>query len=183
MIGSIVFATIEVMELLYVIRMPQISSRDQFPQLQEALSQIYYENKKELDELSVLSLYQKLQENPEIEKAVLMGNRKSVIYVYGTNLGICVCYFLIGAILYYYSKPTHNLVQAVQKDGYENVSKKLMKPIQPKALLVLKIRQKYLIMVALGNFILVFFATCLRILIVTETMRKEAKMYYSLTTM
>jgi len=69
--------------------------------------------------------------DPENEKAVLMGNRLSIIFVYGMNLGICACFFLIGVILYYSSKPTHVLACAIQNDGFDNVPEELLKPIRP----------------------------------------------------
>ena len=61
----------------------------------------------------------------ENEKAVLMGDRESVMFVYMINCVICSLFFIQGILMWRAAKPTIKMIDFMQKGGIENVPQNL----------------------------------------------------------
>jgi len=52
------------------------------------------------------NLFYQMQSDVENEKAVLMGNKESVIFIYMVNCVICVLFLIQGILMWRAAKPT-----------------------------------------------------------------------------
>jgi len=62
--------------------------------------------------------------DPENEKAVQMGNKESLIFVYYLNCAICILFAIIGLVMYYAAKPALQMVGYLQL-GVDQVPREL----------------------------------------------------------
>ena len=53
----------------------------------------------------------------ENDKAVLMGNKESVLFIYMLNCIICVLFLITGILMWRAAKPTLEMTDYLQKDG------------------------------------------------------------------
>ena len=60
------------------------------------------------DQLSKLDKL--ILEDPENEKAIQMGNKESLIFVYYLNCAICVLFGIIGLVMYFSSSPALRMI-------------------------------------------------------------------------
>ena len=58
-----------------------------------------------------------MQGDMENEKAVLMGNKESVIFIYMLNCVICVLFFISGILMWRAAKPTIEMTEYLMKNG------------------------------------------------------------------
>ena len=62
----------------------------------------------------------------ETEKAVLMGNKESVLFIYMVNCVICVLFLIQGIIMWRAAKPTIEMIEYLRKGGVDNVPEDLL---------------------------------------------------------
>ena len=67
-----------------------------------------------------------MQGDLENEKAVLMGNKESVIFIYMVNCVICVLFLIQGILMWRAAKPTVEMIDYLRKGGIDNVPADLL---------------------------------------------------------
>ena len=58
-----------------------------------------------------------MQSDMENEKAVLMGNKESVIFIYMLNCVICVLFLITGILMWRAAKPTLEMTEYLDQQG------------------------------------------------------------------
>ena len=53
----------------------------------------------------------------ENDKAVLMGNKESVLFIYMLNCVICVLFLITGILMWRAAKPTLEMTEYLQRQG------------------------------------------------------------------
>ena len=76
-------------------------------------------DKSQLDKFSKL-----ITNDPENEKAIQMGNKESLIFIYYLNCTICILFAIIGLVMYYAAKPALQMCNHLQL-GVSEVPKDL----------------------------------------------------------
>ena len=76
------------------------------------------------DQNILQKMSQLITRDPENEKAIQMGNKESLIFVYYLNCAICILFVIIGMVMYYAAKPALKMVTYLQF-GIEEVPQDL----------------------------------------------------------
>lgn len=128
-----------------------------------------------------------MQSDMENEKAVLMGNKESVIFIYMLNCVICVLFFITGILMWRAAKPTLEMTdyldQQGSNDSIDQVPADLRKHTRVEAFLIQRSKFKYCMFVSLMNTLLIMLSTIMRILITFDTYQKEEKILMSYQTL
>ena len=66
----------------------------------------------------------------ENEKAVLMGNRESVMFIYILNCVVCVLFFIQGVLMWRAAKPTLEMIGFLQEGNVNDVPADLKRHTQ-----------------------------------------------------
>ena len=107
MIGSACFAAMEIYYIVSVARMPQFrSSHSSNAELEKGLAEIYNQEHDYLDKATVEDI---MEMNFDNEKAVLFGNRWSMIFAYFLTVVACAVTFLLGGLMFVVSGPSLHL--------------------------------------------------------------------------
>ena len=62
-----------------------------------------------------------MQSDMENEKAVLMGNKESVIFIYMLNCIICVLFLSTGVLMWRAAKPTIEMIGFLRRGGVDAI--------------------------------------------------------------
>lgn len=114
-------------------------------------------------------MYQRFQTDIENEKAVLMGNKESVMFVYMINCVICVIFFIQGTLMRNAARPTMEMTDYLMKNGVEGVPEDLMQHVCVEQFLVQRSKFKYCLFASFFNSLLIFLSSFMRILITFDT--------------
>ena len=117
----------------------------------------------------------RIQSDVESQKAVLMGNKESVLFVYMINCIVCILFLIQGILMWRAAKPTVEMIEYLKKGGVDNVPADLKQHTQVEAFLVQRQKFKYCIFVSFINTILIFLSTFLSVIIAFDTFQKEEK--------
>ena len=117
----------------------------------------------------------RIQSDVESQKAVLMGNKESVLFVYMINCIVCILFLIQGILMWRAAKPTVEMIGYLKKGGVDNVPADLKQHTQVEAFLVQRQKFKYCIFVSFINTILIFLSTFLSVIIAFDTFQKEEK--------
>ncbi len=63
----------------------------------------------------------------ENEKAVLMGNKESIMFIYMVNCVICILFFIQGVLMWQAAKPTLIMIDFMESGGIENIPADLIR--------------------------------------------------------
>ena len=117
MVGSVVIFFIEFMKMIHIARLPGVKgSGVSSAEVEEELDQLEKENE---ERLKSSNLFVQIQSDIENEKAVLMGNKESVMFIYMLNCVICVLFFIKGVLMWQASKPTLATAKFLQNNNYD----------------------------------------------------------------
>ena len=114
-----------------------------------------------------------MQTDMEYEKAVLMGNKESIIFIYMINCVICLLFFIVGIIMWQAAKPTIEMTDYLMAGGIDNVPADLLRHTQVESFLVQRQKFKYSIFASFFNLLLILLSTFIRIVITFDTYEKE----------
>ena len=120
-----------------------------------------------------------MQSDMEGEKAVLMGNKESVIFIYMVNCVICILFFIQGILMWRAAKPTIEMIGYLKEGGVDNVPVDLMQHTRVDSFLIQRSKFKYSLFTCFFNTILIFLTTFLNMLITFDTYEKEQRILYS----
>ena len=81
-------------------------------------------------------MFQRLQADVENQKAVLMGNKESVLFIYMINCVVCILFFITGFLMWRAAKPTLEMVGFLERGGVDNVPGDLMRHTEVEAFLI-----------------------------------------------
>ena len=79
----------------------------------------------------------------ENEKAVLMGNKESVMFVYMINCVICILFLFSGILMWQAAKPTVEMINYLKAGGVENVPADLLRHTKVESFLFQRNKMKY----------------------------------------
>ena len=130
-----------------------------------------------MDERTVADI---MEMNFENEKAVVFGNRLSIITAYVFTLIACFFTFALGAMMIYVSGPSLHLSRKFKEEGITSLTKKDLWCTSPAGE---KSNEKVFGIFAIAgmvNTFLIMLIAAFRILILKQTLKKEAKLLMSL---
>lgn len=87
-------------------------------ELESKLDSLYEQNE---ETVSSSNLYAKVTIDIDSEKAALMGNRESIMFVYMLNCVICILFLIQGILMWRAAKPTLEMIDFLKVGGVENV--------------------------------------------------------------
>lgn len=178
MVASILTFFVEFMRMFHIARLQGIAGQGHadVEMLESKLDELERQNQEQADSSN---LFQKLSTDMENEKAALMGNKESVLFVYMINCVICVIFFIQGILMWQAAKPTIETIEYLKKGGVDNVPADLMRHTRVEAFLVQRGKFKYCLFASLFNAILICLSTFLRMVITFDTYQKEEKILLS----
>ena len=116
-----------------------------------------------------------IEQDPENERAVQMGNKESLIFVYYLNCATCILFAIIGLVMYFSSKPTLQMCNYLQL-GVESVPEELAHTTRIDQYLEQRKKFRYAIFMTLVCFILILLSSFIRLTITIDTIEKENKL-------
>ena len=178
-VASILTFIVEFLRLTHFARLPQLKGDNKMGQLEDKLDDLYEKNE---EQLSTSNAWQKLSTDVEAEKAVLMGNKESIIFVYMLNCVACILFLIMGILMWRAAKPSLQMVDFVERGGIQNVPDDLKRRTGVDSFIQQRNKFKYCIYVSLFCFMLIFLSTFVRLMVTYDTEQMEAKILSKLET-
>ena len=124
MIASAVMFIVEFIRMMNIMRLPGLENGHvKMEDLEAQLSQL---EEQEREQVESSNLWTRLNSDIDNQKAVLMGNKESIIFVYMINTVVCVLFFIQGVLMWRAAKPTIEMTDYLLRGGVENVPADLM---------------------------------------------------------
>lgn len=151
-------------------------------ELEEELNEIEREHD---EQLSQSNLFQKLQTDLENEKAVLMGNKEGVMFIYMINCVICILFLIQGILMWQASKPSQKVADYLISTDFDasSMPEDLLQHTRVESYLQQRAKFKYCFFVSIFTTILIFLSTFLRININSDTYAKEERILLTMQSM